>query len=120
MIIRRQQLEQLTTVAAEHFLARANAHIQRCFPGKLPPERRDANLREWIVRGQSYGLQSEWALIRYVDLSIALGEGFEERPEYAGVADILRNPDLNERSKISQAYTLVNDAVPPENNRERM
>ena len=110
MVIRSRQLAQFGTVAMESFIARATDHCQRCFPDRLSAESCRAHVLECISVGQSYGLESEWAVIRYIDLTLALGKGFEQMSEYAAVAEVLRNSGLNERSKVTRAYAIVNNA----------
>jgi hypothetical protein len=118
MVIRSQQMDRLAVTAGEDFFARADKHIQRCFPGTWSTQDRGTRIRLAVERGQAYGLRSEWAVMRYVDLTAAIGTGFERMPEYATIAEVLVDPALNERSKISRVYAMVNE-IDPALNRER-
>jgi len=62
-----------------------------------------------LERGRQHGFESEWELVRYLDLLMALGRDLEEKPEYAEVTHFLNHPELNGPTRITRAYGAAND-----------
>ncbi|HSU14585.1 hypothetical protein [Longimicrobium sp.] len=106
-MIRNAQMDALAEAAFEHYLV---AHLRRHFAGPLEgcgEASLRALVRRALRRAAAYGVSSRAGLCRYVDLSVALGEGFEDGPEHAWAAEILAGPGTGD----ARVEELAGEAV---------
>jgi hypothetical protein len=107
MIIRKEQDEALREEARHSYECRVFAHLQRVWPRKVEEVGEPAS-REWIRSGmakaETYGVETEYDVCRYVDLMFALGPAFDTDPAYPWAARILRDEDLDGTTKMDRLY----------------
>ena len=97
LALRTAQLESLAESARLSFKARLHSHLARFFPehcSKLGAERIDLAIDFAIRRAGLYGIESEHGICVYADIMFAFGHLFEEAPEHAWAARVLRDPNI--------------------------
>jgi hypothetical protein len=102
LTMRKAQMDILRRDASKRFAE----HLARRFAA-LWPERasRLAEAHRLFVdasiqRAMSYGIESQSAIARFVNLSHIWGHDFENRPEHAWALKILTNPNLKGQRKM--------------------
>lgn len=116
LIIRRAQMHVLARHTADRFEGRAMIHVRQCFPERSNALGEDGLLsliREGIGRAQSYGIEIERDVVKYIDLMVVFGEKFDTDPNHPEANRILTHKRLSARSKMGKLYAYFND-VPEE------
>jgi len=108
--IRKEQAESLSRKAQEGFECRVRAHLRRVFRRQCEQIGEPA-VRESIRRGikvaGTYGVKTEYDVVRFIDLEYILCEGFDINPEMPWTAGILNDEDLTPAQKLDRLYERV-------------
>jgi hypothetical protein len=112
MVIRTAQLDTLSDLREQQFEQRVADHLARCFPdqcARTEPAALQEIVEESLEKARGYGFESEWELVRYLDLVMVFGRDFEKLPACSKVAGHLQNTELNNRTRITFAYAAAHD-----------
>jgi hypothetical protein len=102
--LRKEHLEAFSELALDGFLDRGVVHLRQSFPQQTQSAT-DTNLRGWIQscipRAASYGLESQYAVMCFVDATFLLGADFDRDPQHACAADLLQDTtkDADDRAE---------------------
>ena len=80
LVIREEQIRLLTRAMLANFDHKAYAHVQLYFPERCAAlgDRAAMNwVRDGLKRARGYGLESQYDLLRYLNLFFHFGDGFE-------------------------------------------
>src|SRR5580704_13332840 len=84
LMIRNEQMRVLAQGAVKRFEASAARHLKRNIPefcAELGPEALAGFVRDAVRRGLSHGLEEDYDLLRFVNLTYLLDPGFDDDPE---------------------------------------
>jgi hypothetical protein len=104
LIVRSSQLKLLVPRLQEQFIKR----IGSCYAALWPAQTTQLGgsyqsfLLASIERARSFGIQTEGAIARFINLYFVWGPCFENRPEHAWAAKILRNPAFDGTQKVNE------------------
>lgn len=114
LVIRRQQIRALAAPGIDAYVRRAGDHLRRFFPEQvaaLHPEQVDEAIRHGLDRAESYGLETEKDLLRYLTLMFVFGRSFDADGKFPWAAEILRGAgSAAERTNRLQAAALADQA----------
>jgi hypothetical protein len=103
--ISKTQLGSMEKAMHAAFELRVIEHLRKAFPD-IAQALTDADLlqlvRSALARASSHGLFIEWNLLRFVEYALMLGLGFEDRPEFGWVHQLLHDAELNDTEKMNQ------------------
>jgi len=108
--LRKEQIDSLGRDLEERFAADAIEHLCRYFEpqcGDLDELR--AVVHRTIERGHRYGLRSDRALLRLLNVTMVLGEDFDEVEQFRWAAEYLLDsavPDAEERVALLSSEVL--------------
>ena len=110
LLIRDDQMRVLARHAQERFAVRAVAHLKRVLPEECaamgePAVRNSVDMA--IRKAESYGIEEELDVLRYLNLMYALGFDFDTDPETAWAAEVLQDKDLDPGSKVELLWDRV-------------
>jgi hypothetical protein len=97
LIIREPQMAALAEDLCHRFEDRAFDHVQRYFPQQCDAVGESATryyVAEGIHRARRYGLESEYDLLRFINLIFAFGSDFDSRAEHAWMLEFLNDSEL--------------------------
>jgi len=104
MIIRDDQLEELSKSKREDFVDRLMKHFAAVWPDKV--KALGAGYKKWIESGvesaDRHGLNTEQSVARYVNLWFVWGKDFENDPKHAWAKEILDDPARTAHIKVHQ------------------
>lgn len=109
MRISKAQQQSFRELAEVAFEKRVCQHVRASFPAlvvHLGPDALAARVRDALARGRHLGFTWQSSLTGFVDLSFAVGLGFEHQPAFAAA---LAYPDDDENGRIYAVYDLVSD-----------
>jgi hypothetical protein len=115
LIIREPQMAALSEDLIRRFEDRAFDHVQRYFPQQCDAIGESATryyVAEGIHRARRYGLESEYDLLRFLNLTFAFGSDFESRPEHAWMLEFLNDSQLWPTARMDALMAAVLE--PPE------
>lgn len=82
---------------------RAKQHLLSCFPNECE-QLGEAGLEEFvrygIKRARAHGFESEYDILRYLNLSVVLGSDFDEDESYPWAAEILSSDEFSARTRM--------------------
>lgn len=107
LTLRPEQMTALRRVRHDDFLARLRRHVETHFPDAVRGLGREGlrrTLTERLRRGRHHGFETERDLVKWVNLTFVLGEGFDRDPELPWAARILGNLDIGPTLKINRLY----------------
>jgi hypothetical protein len=94
LTIRESQMAALARELIARFDYKALAHVKNCFP-QLCAQMGDAGalhyVRAGLRRAREYGLESEYDLLRFLNVMFTLGSEFDSNEKYPWVRPILEN-----------------------------
>jgi hypothetical protein len=107
LVIRAEQFRMLSEAVTNRFRGSVETHLLKCWPHRLGGED-SRELRETverlIARAQSYGIDGERNIVRFIDAQVLLGEGFELQPSGDWALGILQSGDLTAAAKALQIW----------------
>jgi hypothetical protein len=87
----------------ERFLDRLLDYLEEVDSGRiaaLPPGAWRSRIRRAVEQARAYGIDTEDEAAEFVELTLALGDGFESAPGYRWAALILNDPALTGGEKL--------------------
>lgn len=115
LLIRPAQMRALGLFALEGYLQRLADHVALVFPGHagFVRSRRGARfLRDALDRARGYGLHDAHSIALFVDLAVALGEGFDREPASDWIRSHLQAPGLGAAAKMFLIYKDLPERCP--------
>ncbi len=104
MLIRREQFAEFARISREDYVQRMICHLRERYPEYFYARTTTgcrAFIEESIRKAQSYGLQEEYVVTRYLDYRVLLGLEFESAEENAWIVRILRSGDRDQLEKVA-------------------
>jgi hypothetical protein len=110
--IRDEQLQAFKASTLEDFEDRAVLFLREDFPGGAARFRDDElriRVRESIPRAEIFGLESEYAVMCFVQLLLLLGDDFETNPKWEVIVEGLQDEsvDANDRATLALTFALA-------------
>lgn len=102
--IRKEQMEVLSAYMCEQFEWRMVKHLREVFPDRtkdLPDEKIRIVVQDSIRKAQSYGIEYEDDIRRFIEYLVIYGSRLDTREETRWIGDILRRDDLNGTAKMN-------------------
>jgi hypothetical protein len=81
LVLREEQIAIMARAVRARFADEAYEHLLRYFPDRCAALGKEAaidEIRQGLKRARGYGFQSEYDLLRYLNLLFEFGEGFEQ------------------------------------------
>ena len=120
LVIRDEQLAVLTRALYDRFIHMSYEHVCRHFPERRQELGDAATLdavRDGLRRGRSYGFESQYDLLRFLNLLFEFGTDFERNDANAWARPYLesnRSPRFRMDVLMEEAYRKLNAAQDPE------
>jgi hypothetical protein len=111
MKLRKEQMEAFSAAAMAEFEDRLFKRETKLFAEdckKLGDERVRLEIRGGIERAATYGLTTELAICRFVDVMFAFGRDFDTNKKLPWAREILTDPAIE--SQLARAEKLFNSA----------
>ena len=123
LTIREPQMAALAEDLVRRFEDRAVEHVRRYFPQQCEAVGESATryyVTDGIQRARRYGLESEYDLLRFLNLIFGFGSDFDSRPEHTWMVDFLKDQDLwpTTRMDAVMAALLETPEAPAEDEEE--
>ena len=103
-------METLAATTRDRFCCRMVARVRGIW-GESLNEQSDEDVRQrverWITRARNYGLDSERAVVRYIDSTCAMGDDFEDRKECSWARQILTDTGMSPELKAVRLWARV-------------
>ena len=107
-------METLAATTYDRFCRRMVARVRGIW-GESFNEQSDDDLRQrvdrWITRARDYGLDSERAVVRYIDSTCAMGDDFEDRKVCSWAREILTDAGMSPELKAVRLWARVKQKV---------
>lgn len=110
--LRKDQLKIMADHYQEDFWNRLLQHLRKVFPndtqemsGQLLLER----ARPTVNRAGEYGIEMEYDVVRFVDLTFLLGGDFDSSPETPWAGEILHDKTLTGTQKMDALWNYVQE-----------
>jgi hypothetical protein len=100
--IRQQQLKALRAASREEFVRQVAEHVRECWPdahASLGVAGMRQYVRAAIDRAEAYGISTQYGVVGFVDLLLALGDDFDTNDAFPWAREILTR-DVPAREKI--------------------
>lgn len=114
LLIREAQMDQFRREVREQFIDRASRTVAAHWPA-VARDTAPAGLRALVARalaaGEMLGFLTETQALRFVNLTVALGEGFETQPRCSWARPILTNTALSPDSKLDLLFARARSAL---------
>ncbi len=110
LIIRQQQLDAFSRYMRRQFETRMADHLRSRFPEatyQLDDGTLDRHIASGVARAESYGIEFEADLQRFLEYMMVLSWDFDTAPRSAWAGEILRRPELRgpeKMTRIDNAY----------------
>lgn len=120
LVIRNEQLAVFTRALYDRFIHESYEHVCRHFPERRQKLGDAATLdavRDGLRRGRSYGFESQYDLLRFLNLLFEFGTDFERNDLNAWARPYLesnRSPRFRMDVLMEEAYKRLNTAQDPE------
>ncbi len=104
LLIRKEQMEVLSAYMREQFEWRMVEHLRATFPDRtrdLPNERIRVVVRDSIRKAESYGIEYEDDIRRFIEYLVIYGLQLDTQAETQWIGDILRRNDLDGTAKMN-------------------
>jgi hypothetical protein len=95
LIIRKAQIEAISTAKSEEFCERVKRHVKTYFARKfdvIGEARIDEMIRDGIGRAQRWGFRSARDVCKFIDLMVVFGSRFDQDRRFAWAESILTQP----------------------------
>ena len=104
LLIRKEQVELLRTDMRGRFVQRMMILFTRIWPQQTARlgDTYQQFIESSVVRANTYGISTEAATARFINLCLVWGGDFELRPEHQGSLRILRDPDIRGAVKVNE------------------
>lgn len=109
LILRPEQMDVFSRCVRVGFEDRLMDHLAEAYPEKtygLDPVEFRQRVSQSLDRALAYGLASETDAAAYVGWNVELGQNFERQAEYAWVAAILNDPELEPQAKVKRIEAI--------------
>lgn len=103
LVIRQEQMDVLSAYMRAQFEQRMIQHLRAKFPERtqdLPDERIRLVVQNSMKKAQSYGVEYEDDIRRFIEYLVIYGTRLDTREETRWIGDILRRDDLNGTAKM--------------------
>jgi len=103
LVIRTEQVDVLSASMRIKFEQRVIEHLRAVFPDKtkhLPDEKIHSVVRDSIRKAESYGVEYEDDIRRFIEYMVIYGTQLDVREQTQWVGDILRRSDLDGTAKM--------------------
>lgn len=104
LVIRNEQMQAFQTALQKQFIEKLMPLFTALWPKQTA--QLGAGYRRFIEssidRAMSYGIETESAIARFVNLCIVWGPDFEKRPEHAWAMRILKDSNLRGAVKVNE------------------
>jgi len=110
LTIRKQQLQVFEQHALAHFEERALAHLRSAIPvdyARVGETAARHSIRSALRKSKLYGFTNEFEVLTFLNLMYLVGLDFDEDPAHPWARDILTDPRLGTRVKISRLLARV-------------
>ncbi|MDB6121146.1 MAG: uncharacterized protein JWQ71_139 [Pedosphaera sp.] len=110
LVIREEQYKAFAQYVVKGFEDRVVIHLKQVWPDdcKRVGER---GLREAIRKSfescEKYGIKAEYDVVRFVDLTFILCQGFDTNPRLAWAARLLNDKELSPRAKMDKLWEMT-------------
>ena len=105
LTIREEQMEALAEVQQERFLKEVLAFAEETWPEELQSLGEDG-VREMaadaIDRCRAFGIETEYHVLRFINIMFALGEDFDDGEDYPWSVDILEDESTDPDDKLDK------------------
>ncbi len=101
--IRKEQMEVFNTYMRGQFEQRMVKHLRATFPNRtkdLPDDRIHTVVQNSIKKAESYGIEYEDDIRRFIEYLVIYGTRLDTREETQWIGDILRRHDLDGTAKM--------------------
>ena len=106
--IRQEHLGEFEAHRKKHFLREVSHELSPKYPqirGMCSDEQWQEKIEKYIEKCLSYGLNTKGTIVKFIELSFSLGEGFEFDESYIWALKILQNKKLDAKDKF---FCLLN------------
>ena len=114
LTIRPEQMRAFAKPIEESLECRLYAHVRRVWARRCG-EIGEAAAREWIRdavrRAGEYGIEVEFDVWRFVDLTFVFGPGFETRDDMPWARDTLRDPGRSASAKLDRLWRRAEERL---------
>ena len=103
LILRKEQMNVLRAYMSEQFEQRMTNHIRETFPDRIkdiPDERIRVVVQNSMKKAESFGIEYEDDIRRFIEFLIIYGIQLDVRQETQWIGDILRRNDLDGTAKM--------------------
>lgn len=103
LVIRREQMDVLSAYMRAQFEQRMVNHLRAKFPERtqdLPDERIRSVVQNSTKKAESYGIEYEDDIRRFIEYLVIYGVRLDTREETWWIGDVLRRNDLNGAAKM--------------------
>jgi len=122
MKINREQMSHFESEAMLRFLEKLRAHMGAKYPGVfqgIDEATQAIMIANGVARARSYGLKSESAIAKFVQLMAAIAPNFDQQPEiHAILTDDRMSPDVRfdtlRKSVSEDAWESARSLAPPD------
>ncbi|MCP3143248.1 hypothetical protein [Pyxidicoccus xibeiensis] len=105
LTIRHEQLALLQQPLLERFVEDAATRLRRCWPrstARLGDDVLKARIRRSIQTARGHGFEDQRNVLRYLNLSFALGEDFTTSGTYPWVSPLVRQQGLSPTERMDR------------------
>jgi hypothetical protein len=103
LVIRQEQMEVLSAYTRDQFERRMVDHLRTKFPDRtrdLPDERIRLVVQNSTKKAESYGIEYEDDIRRFIEYLVIYGTRLDTREETRWIGEILRRDDLTGTAKM--------------------
>jgi hypothetical protein len=104
LTIRKEQMDVFSAYSCEQFEWRMIKHLREVFHDRtkdLPDEKIRIVIQDSIRKAESYGIEYEDDIRRFIEYLVIYGSRLDTREETRWIGDILRRDDLNGTAKMN-------------------
>jgi len=121
LILQQEQLDLFARIEMERFESRVIAHLRQYYTERMAgiadPTAREF-VRFCVRRAARYGIERERDIVLFIDVSIALGQRFDEQPQHRWALDILTDEFLTSPTvRVEALHRLTTEYLEREERR---
>jgi len=112
LVLRREQVAVLADYCRDAFKQRLLRHLREVFPDEteeMPDPLLWKQVQPAMEKAGKYDIQTEYDVVRFVDLTFLLGPDFDSSPEAPWAGEILRDQQLNGAQKTDALWRRVQE-----------
>src|SRR5262245_5716804 len=105
LVIRNEQMAVFSREQWVRFEWQALAHVRHCFPDQwrtLGEGDTMLRVQDGLRRAQNYGFESEYDLLRFLNVMFTLGVDFDSAEEYSWTREILDSRESSPSSRMDE------------------